>query len=145
MSQMSDVSGQVESPMVVFVVEDQELLQDLLIHPLQEAGYGILLASSGIEALDLLESEKSASIRALVTDIHLGNSPPSGWDVARRARELHPELPVVYVTGDGAEQWPSLGVPKSVLINKPFAPAQVVTAVSQLLNAAASTAPSTLG
>jgi CheY-like chemotaxis protein len=55
--------------MVVFVVEDQELLQDLLIHPLQEAGYGILLASSGIEALDLLESEKSASIRALVTDI----------------------------------------------------------------------------
>jgi DNA-binding response OmpR family regulator len=134
---MSEVGVQeAAQPIIVFVVEDQELLQELLIHPLEEAGYAVLLASSGTEAIDLLESEKGETIRALVTDINLGRSPPSGWDVARRARELHPELPVVYVTGDGAEQWPSLGVPKSVLISKPFAPAQVVTAVSQLLNTA---------
>jgi hypothetical protein len=38
------------------------------------------------------------------------------------------------MTGAAAEQWTSQGVPNSLLLNKPFAPAQVVTAVSQLLN-----------
>jgi hypothetical protein len=42
---------------------------------------------------------------------------------------------VVYMTGASADDWGSKGVPNSVLINKPFAPVQVVTAVSQLLNA----------
>lgn len=50
------------------------------------------------------------------------------------------ELPVVYVTGDSANAWASQGVPNSVLITKPFAPAQVVTAVS--LNAVSSAPPS---
>jgi CheY-like chemotaxis protein len=59
-----------------------------------------------------------------------------GWDVARRAREMEPEFPVVYMTGDSADDWASKGVPKSILLNKPFAPAQLITAISQLLNGA---------
>jgi hypothetical protein len=39
------------------------------------------------------------------------------------------------MTGTHGEEWASKGVPDSVLLNKPFAPAQIVTAVSQLLNA----------
>ena len=73
--------------------------------------------------------------RALITDIRLASSPITGWDVARRARELQPDLPVVYITGDSGHHWNSEGVPNSVLVMKPFAVAQVVTAVSQLLNA----------
>jgi hypothetical protein len=38
------------------------------------------------------------------------------------------------MTGVAAEEWARLGVPKSILLTKPFAPAQLVTAVSQLLN-----------
>jgi hypothetical protein len=38
------------------------------------------------------------------------------------------------MTGAGSDQWPSHGVPNSILLTKPFAPAQLVTAVSQLLN-----------
>ncbi len=41
---------------------------------------------------------------------------------------------VLYITGAHADRWPSHGVPNSVLLTKPFAPAQLVTAVSQLLN-----------
>jgi hypothetical protein len=40
------------------------------------------------------------------------------------------------MTGDAADEWASKGVPESILLHKPFAPAQLVTAVSQLLNAA---------
>jgi DNA-binding response OmpR family regulator len=134
-------SGQ--SPLVVFVVEDEALIQPLLVDPLEEAGFQVLVASSGGEAMKLLERQETGSIRALVTDIKLGPSSPSGWEVARRAREVHPDIPVVYVTGDSANDWSSQGVPNSVLITKPFAPAQIVTAVSQLINQATSAPPAT--
>jgi len=39
------------------------------------------------------------------------------------------------MTAGAGDQWPSQGVPKSILLQKPFAPAQLVTAVSNLLNA----------
>jgi CheY-like chemotaxis protein len=134
--------GHGETPLVVFVVEDEVLIQGLMIDPLEEAGYQVRVASSGVEAIKLLEGEAVASIRALVTDIRLGPpSSPSGWEVARRAREVHPDIPVVYVTGDSADEWPSQGVPNSLLITKPFAPAQIVTAVSQLINQATSVSP----
>jgi DNA-binding response OmpR family regulator len=80
-----------------------------------------------------LETYKD-NVRGLITDINLGKG-PDGWDVARHARELIPALPVVYMSGASAHEWTSHGVPHSVFIAKPFAPAQVVTAISTLLNA----------
>ena len=59
----------------------------------------------------------------------------NGWQVAKAAREINPAFPIVYMTGAAAGDWPSHGVPNSILLEKPFAPAQLVTAVSQLLNA----------
>ena len=38
------------------------------------------------------------------------------------------------MSGDSAADWASAGVPNSIMLTKPFAPAQLVTAVSQLLN-----------
>ena len=58
----------------------------------------------------------------------------SGWDVARRAREIDAKFPVVYMSGESAEDWSARGVPYSIMLSKPFAPAQLVTAVSQALN-----------
>jgi hypothetical protein len=39
------------------------------------------------------------------------------------------------MTGRGADEWTAQGVPNSMLITKPFAPDQIVSATSQLLNA----------
>jgi DNA-binding response OmpR family regulator len=50
-------------------------------------------------------------------------------------------IPVVYMTGTHGEEWASKGVPNSVLLLKPFAPAQIVTAVSALLNTNPSSNP----
>jgi DNA-binding response OmpR family regulator len=72
--------------------------------------------------------------RAVVTDINFGRNKIDGWDVARRAREIDPDFPVVYMSGKDADHWASKGVPNSIMLAKPFAPAQLVTAVSQLLN-----------
>ena len=116
----------------VLVVEDELILQEIIGPPLEDAGFAVLFASDGDGALGILE-EDGSSVRALVTDIDLGKQ-TTGWDVARRAREIRPDIAVVYMTGGRAEEWTANGVPKSILITKPFAPAQVVTAVSQLLN-----------
>ncbi|PSO18014.1 response regulator [Bradyrhizobium sp. MOS003] len=122
------------SVVVILVVEDDFLIQDMVQGALSEGGFESEVTSSGEEAVTLLQGDES-NYRALVTDIHLQGA-LTGWDVAKRARELNPDLPVIYMSGAGADQWPSHGVPNSLLLQKPFAPAQLVTAVSQLLNQA---------
>jgi two-component system cell cycle response regulator CpdR len=51
------------------------------------------------------------------------------------AREIDPAMPVIYMTGTNGEEMASKGVPNSVLLAKPFASAQMGTAVAKLLNA----------
>ena len=58
----------------------------------------------------------------------------NGWEVAARIRETDPGFPVVYMSGVYADEWASKGVPNSIMLAKPFAPAQLVTAVAQLIN-----------
>ena len=124
---------------LILLVEDEALVLMTIESALQDAGYEVLSAGSGREAVATLE-ERVDELAALVTDVRM--EAPDGWGVARRARELKPTLPVVYVTGDSAHDWASQGVPGSVLVEKPFAPAQIVTAVSSLLIV---TAPSSAG
>jgi DNA-binding response OmpR family regulator len=128
----TDWGTQMTPAALVLVVEDEELIQMLVEEALTPAGYEVLLAVSGTEAITRLEDDP-ATIQALVTDVRLGAG-STGWDVARRARELIHDLPVVYMTADSGADWSSQGVPNSVLVIKPFAMNQVVTAVSALLN-----------
>jgi len=119
---------------VILVAEDDQLMHNIVEDALAEGGFEIALATTGEEAVTLLKSNHS-EYRALVTDIHLAGK-LSGWDVARAAREIDPAFPVVYMTGAAADEWASQGVPNSILLAKPFAPAQLVTAVASLMNAA---------
>lgn len=75
--------------------------------------------------------------RVLLTDVNLGDG-ISGWELARQIREITPDFPVLYMTSASAPDWESQGVGGSVLIAKPFAPAQLAAAVSQLLGSATS-------
>ena len=98
------------------------------------------MASSGENAVELLDTSEG-KYRALVTDINLGRGGIDGWDVARHAREIDPNFLIIYMSGNDVDDWASKGVPNSLMLAKPFAPAQLVTAVSQLLNASPPTAP----
>jgi DNA-binding response OmpR family regulator len=118
---------------IILVVEDDQLIQSVVEESLIEGGFDIVIASSGENAVELLDASEG-NYRALVTDINLGRGKIDGWRVARHAREIEPNFPVVYMSGKDAGDWASLGVPNSIMLAKPFAPAQLVTAVSQLLN-----------
>ena len=117
---------------VILVVEDDQPLQVIVEDALTEGGFEPAIAASGEEAVTLLKGRKT-KYRALVTDIALLGR-MDGWEIAQQAREIDPEFPIIYMSGAHAEDWASKGVPNSIMLAKPFAPAQLVTAVSQLLN-----------
>lgn len=123
---------------VVLVVEDEELLQSFIADALHDGGFEAIVASSGEEAVTLLQAD-NGQYRALVTDIDLKGK-MDGWEVAQHAREIQPEFPIVYMSGASAADWTSKGVPNSVMLSKPFAPAQLLTALANLLNNATPTA-----
>ena len=118
---------------MILVVEDDLTIQSLVEETLSDGGFEAAIAASGEEVVTLLQGNRQR-YRALVTDINLLGK-MDGWEVARQAREINPALPIVYMTGAAADDWASHGVPNSVLLTKPFAPAQLVTALAQLLNA----------
>ena len=117
---------------VILVVEDDDLLQTIVEEALSGGGFETAIAPSGEEAVALLNGHKG-KYRALVTDINLRGK-MEGWEVARHAREIEADFPVVYMSGQSAAEWTVKGVPNSIMLAKPFAPAQLVTALSNLLN-----------
>jgi len=121
----------VDDVVKVLVVEDDQLIQAMVEEALSDGGFGSAVMASGEEAISLLKSSAS-HYRAVVTDINLVGQ-RDGWEVARAARENDPAMPVIYMTGTHGEEWASKGVPNSLLA-KPFAPAQLVTAIANLLN-----------
>jgi len=122
-----------EDLLVIMVVEDDHAIQSIVEEALTDGGFEPAIAPSGEEAVTLLKGCKG-KYRALVADVNLRGR-MDGWEVAKQARQIDPTFPVIYMTGERADQWASNGVPNSILLTKPFAPAQLVTAVSQLLNA----------
>ena len=119
---------------VILVIEDEDLIQTVVEEALTEGGFATDVVASGEEALTLF-SGGLRSYKALVTDVGLKGR-LSGWEVAAKIRETDPGFPVIYMSGAHADECASRGVPNSIMLAKPFAPAQIVTAVAQLLNSA---------
>jgi DNA-binding response OmpR family regulator len=124
---------------VILVIEDEYPIQEVVEDALTEGGFAADILSSAEEALTLFKG-RVKDYKALVTDVALRGR-LSGWEVAAQIREVDPGFPVVYMSGAHGDEWASKGVPNSIMLTKPFAPAQLVTAVSQLLNAVPPTAP----
>jgi len=122
----------------ILVAEDEPLVRLSIVDALEEGGYTVLEAKDGADAIKQMDQQDR--LRGLVTDIRLGPG-PSGWEVAHHAREKFPNLAVVYVTGDSGREWTANGVPQSTVLQKPFASAELVTAVASLLVAQKSGPP----
>jgi two-component system cell cycle response regulator CpdR len=118
---------------MLLLVDDEAVIAAMLEDALREAGFDVRTVHDGATAVRALE-ENPEGFRALLTDIRLPINGPGGFDLAHRARELSPTIAVVYMSGASAVEWASKGVPKSVMLQKPFAIAQLVTAVASLLN-----------
>jgi DNA-binding response OmpR family regulator len=126
---------------LLLLAEDEPLILLYLQDALEAGGYDVIPAQSGHEASAILE-ERHADFAGFVTDIKLGKG-PDGWQLAHRARELNPSISIIYATGDSAVDWAVKGVPQSVVLQKPFAEKQLLTALSMLLSSYDKTDPPT--
>jgi DNA-binding NtrC family response regulator len=119
---------------VILVVEDEALVLLELEDSLAAAGFEVAPARNAIQALSAFDADPPR-FKAVLTDIRLGDG-PNGWDIGRHVRGTAPAMPVIYISGDSAADWHAQGVPGSIMISKPYAVAQIVTAVASLLNKA---------
>jgi two-component system, OmpR family, response regulator len=83
-----------ESVVHVLLVEDDDDNRELMAEVLESAGYHVIAAGSGAEGLQTL-AERSVDV--VVTDV--GMPGMGGLEVARAAKEIAPQVPVVVVTG----------------------------------------------
>jgi hypothetical protein len=101
-----------EHPIIILVLEDDEAIQGLVKETLSDGGFDADIVASGDEAVSLLREHKGR-YRALVTDIKVPGK-FDGWEVDQYAREIEPEFPIVYMSGDSAADWTGgFVVPKS--------------------------------
>ena len=120
----------------ILVVEDDAMVMLVIAEALRDGGYTVVEASDGASALRTIGAAEN--LRGLVTDIRIGGG-SDGWEVAREARHKFAALAVVYVSGDSVSDWPANGVPQSAVLQKPFACAELVAALANLLVAQQST------
>jgi DNA-binding NtrC family response regulator len=123
----------VNNPPTLLLVEDEPLIRTALADALAEGGFALLESDSAADAIGKIDA--TPGIAGIITDIRLGTG-PSGWELARHARAVNAHIAVVYMSGDSATDWAAEGVPNSVMVQKPFANAQVITAIAALVNAA---------
>jgi CheY-like chemotaxis protein len=113
----------------VLVVDDDEDVREFLAETLESLGHGVFRAASGEEALALLAETRPdlALIDYAMPGMH-------GADVARLARELFADLPIVFVTGYAeTEQLEAALGPGAPVLRKPFAIDDLAEAVERNL------------
>jgi len=80
---------------VVLVVDDEDTIRAFASRALRIAGYRVREASNGTDALTFLDANPPLDL--LLTDINMPGL--KGDEVARRFRQAHPELKVLYLSG----------------------------------------------
>ena len=110
------------------VVEDEWLLRLELAEELSAAGWPVLEAASGEEALEKLAT--APQIDFLVTDIRLPGQ-IDGWAVADAVRRIYPQAPVIYVSANPIHQ--ERQVAGSIFLGKPVNIRQLLEACDRLV------------
>lgn len=120
--------------MCVLLVEDEPLIRQIMAESLEDAGFQVVQASTGDEAITLIH-DPSMALTALVTDFHMpGRS--DGAEVASVIREKWPDMPVVIASGrpDVLQQsWQAANGYR--LLRKPYGPRQLIGVLREIMHA----------
>jgi nitrogen-specific signal transduction histidine kinase len=118
----------------LLLVEDEVTLQELASMILQDLGYKVLSAATGVEALQIFEAQQG-KLDLVVTDMIMPGG-MSGRDLAERLWETHPKLKVVYTSGYSGDEItddrPHKG--KFLFVPKPYTQESLARAVRECLD-----------
>jgi CheY-like chemotaxis protein len=103
----------------ILVVEDDDAVRVPAAEFLKMEGFKVLQARTGTEALQLVQQSRS-SLDILIADIFMPKM--SGHEVAAKLLEQHPDLKVLYMSGDPSRPGPAgtRKIPHNATLRKPF-------------------------
>ena len=111
---------------VILMVEDEPAVRSLFVDALQRAGYFVLQARNGAEALDVAAA--AGRVDLVITDIVMPVM--KGPELATRLRDHHPDLNFIFVSGYVIED--DLGQ-NAYTLHKPFLQADLLKMVRDLV------------
>lgn len=115
----------------ILLVEDEGLIAEMISLALEDKGYCVRISDNAEDALQHLASGEAVDI--LFTDINLPGD-MDGADLAVRAREMKPDLPVIFASGRWALLDKLQTVPHSAILPKPYSVSRACEAVANLLD-----------
>jgi PAS domain S-box-containing protein len=120
----------------LLVVEDDGPLRSIMARALSDAGYRVIAAESGPDALRAAAGH-SGDIDLLLTDVIMPGM--NGRELAERLAAQRPATPALFLSGYTDDILGPQGVlePGVHLLQKPFTPAELLAAVGKRLGAAA--------
>ena len=121
---------------LVLVADDDEDIRALVSFRLERAGYEVVEARDGEEALRVL-GDPSQRVNLIVSDLVMPRA--GGRDVALAAARLRPGVPTVLMSGYTEDATLRRGAlpPGAIFLSKPFSPGQLVECVEDALRPAA--------
>lgn len=116
----------------VLVIDDEATVRMLIVEVLDEAGYTALEADDGPSGLRILQSDVKLDL--LITDVGLPGG-MNGRQIADAARQMRPDLKVLFVTGyaENAAVGNGLLEPGMEVITKPFVMAELANKITEML------------
>jgi CheY-like chemotaxis protein len=122
---LETVAGYAQGVGSILVADDNRGFAELLRATLEEAGYHVVTASTGLAAVACLQHN---DVDVAVLDVLMPGI--SGDAVAERLRQLEPNLPVLLMTGSDGDFAAGSGLP---LLRKPFPQEELLEAVRNLV------------
>ena len=127
----------------VLVLEDEASIRGFIVINLTRAGYTVVEAENGQEALDLLR--KNPDIQVALLDIMLPGI--DGFEVCRRIRATNTRIGIIMLTARAQEMDKVTGLMTGAddYVTKPFSPAELTARVDALLRRTGGSEPPTAG
>lgn len=117
-------------PLRVLIVEDEPLIGLGLKDCLERAGHQVVWVQSDRAAYTALKG-KGRPFDILILDIDLGVG-TTGFDVARTARAIYPDVGVIFSSGSPPDWLENFGVEKARFLPKPCTELGLLTAVTSV-------------
>jgi len=119
----------------ILIVDDEADIRELVAGILEDEGYETRLAGTAREALDAVEQRRPTMA---ILDIWLQGSDMDGLEVLERLKSIHPELPVIVISGHGNIETAVAAIKRGAYdyLEKPFKADRLIIQVQRAIEAA---------
>ena len=132
--QLNHSTGLPSGTEIILLVEDDSGLREMVAELLRRLGYIVLVADSGLDALNIMEQQGEESIDLLFTDVVMPNM--NGKELSDRILASHPKIKTLFTSAYTENAIAHQGIldPGVTLLQKPFTPTALALKVREVLD-----------